>query len=38
MYTTVIGTGAPVHEENSRTEGDGLSPPQILNSKTVLKL
>lgn len=27
MYTTVIGTGAPVHEENSRTEGNALSTP-----------
>lgn len=38
MYTMVIGTGAPVQEENSRTEGDGLSPLQIVNSKTVFKL
>lgn len=36
MYTRVIGTGAPVHEENSRTEGNALSTPHhhIVNFKS----
>lgn len=38
MYTTVIGTEAPLQEENSRTEGKwSVFPPKIAHFKTVFK-